>query len=249
MEKETTVRAEDMLAKLNQGILVGLLVFFAMGLVPSLASAKPPVESKGERKKALQEDEGEEVNAELWEAVWNGQIKAGSHVRYHQGYAKFYGWCASTTRVAGLLFSIIGFAVPLALTAKQKKSKVILNVLAVVALVVALFPSVLPMQSNRQKHGDAHGAWRQLMLDWSLLKDEAADLSTAELRSRVAVLKSQESLIERSIEPLGYDEEYLGKCELKEAEVRVADHAEEGSGTNVKNSSVAMAARPAETAM
>jgi hypothetical protein len=147
--------------------------------------------------------------------AWEGLYTANVHVRYHQGYAAYYGKLDMWSKIAAVVLGAVAFVVPLIIGMKKMWPRIALSTLGLAAFIVSSMLFVFHFDISHQSHVTAANRWRELAKDWESIRNQIGRVDDGELLTRVRELNEKRAAIETS-EPPGSDTPYLAECEAAE---------------------------------
>jgi hypothetical protein len=140
-------------------------------------------------------------------------------IRYHQGYAGWYGGLDQATRAAALILSVIAFCGPFIRMPfiKRKWRRVATAVwltVGLAALTFSLVLNVFPFGENYQKHAICAQRWSALSAAYEQLQPIGNTVDVSAVERELARLKMEQKSIEDA-EPPGYNDAYLAECQRR----------------------------------
>jgi hypothetical protein len=193
-------------------VALAAVVFCSLAVAPNPI---PPVKAAGEKPKAIED----KVLAEIKDRIEDGYYNSQMSIRYHQGYAGWYGGLDQATRAAALILSVVAFCGPfIRMPFRGKKwRKAVMGawlVVGLAALTFSLVLNVFPFGENYQKHAICAQRWNALSAEYEQLKPLGNSVDVAAVERELARLKGEQKSIEDA-EPPGYNDAYLAECQRR----------------------------------
>ncbi len=186
-----------------------MVVISMLGAAPADKGKIPPATSATETT-AL---------SELRDRVDAIYYQAQVSIRYHQGFAGWYGGLDQATRAAALVLAVVAFCGPFIRLPLKKKSWRRASVAAwllvgLLALTFSLVLNVYPFGELYQKHAIIAQRWSALSSECEQLLPIVDTMECAALEKALARLGNEQKSIEDA-EPPGYSDTYLADCQKR----------------------------------
>jgi hypothetical protein len=193
-------------------VALAAFVFCSVAVAPNPI---PPVKAAAEKPKTAEDKTIADIKDRIEDGFYNAQMS----IRYHQGYAGWYGGLDQATRAAALILSVIAFCGPFIRMPfiKRKWRRVATAVwlsVGLAALTFSLVLNVFPFGENYQKHAICAQRWNALSSAYEQLKPLGNTVDVAEVERELARLKMEQKSIEDA-EPPGYNDAYLAECQRR----------------------------------
>jgi hypothetical protein len=152
----------------------------------------------------------DQAGKDTWDRFYTAQV----HIRYHQGFARYYGSWDRAARLSILLISLVSLSAPYVFAQRSAIAKRALYIVALFSLAGSIAVNVYPLNDWHQEHAVLARQWNTLADKWDRLRRDRHNVSQSEFRVHWDQLVAEERHIENS-EPPGPDEDFLEQCEQK----------------------------------
>jgi hypothetical protein len=196
--------------------LTMLFVGFALLTSDCCAATNPAENEIASQERSLTERVSESREIQVWE----GYLRADTHIRYHMALAERWGKWALGSKVVLTVFSVLVLAFGLILSQFIKKYTWAKWISAILLCVTIAF-NYIPFADWRNNHYILSQRWNGLYDDWKNLRADLLQLDSESLRTQTTALLAKEKAIEDS-EPPHWDTALFERCERETDESEVA---------------------------
>jgi len=143
--------------------------------------------------------------------IWEGYLRADTHVRYHQALAERYGRWALASKIFLSVFSVFVLAFGL-IHYDYLKKHTWAKWFGALSLSASIAFGYIPFSEWRNTHYVLSQRWNGLFNEWKNLRADLPDLDPDSLTTQTTALLARERAIEES-EPPSTSEALYEKCE------------------------------------